>query len=229
MSDSPIIKICGITSETDALLAVGLGADALGFIFAPSPRQMTPTAVSDIVKRLPPEVLTVGVFRDESPQRVVEICNTVGLGAVQLHGHESIEDTQWVATRVPLAIKAFSAGESAIGRFGEFGCRYLLIDGASPGSGEVFDWRLAEGVVDHRRLFVSGGLTPANVAQAIVRLHPYGVDVATGVEQSPGQKDPQKLAAFVAEVRRSAADAAAAADGDDPDPESAPYDWLTDR
>ena len=109
MTPMPVIKICGITSEADALLAVGLGADAIGFIFAPSPRQMTPTAVSDIVKRVPPEVLTVGVFRDESPQRVVEIANTVGLGAVQLHGHESIEDSQWVAARVPSTIKAFNA------------------------------------------------------------------------------------------------------------------------
>jgi len=229
MSEAPLIKICGITSEGDALLAIGLGADALGFTFAPSPRQMAATAVSDIVKRLPPEVLTVGVFRDESPQRVVEICNTVGLGAVQLHGHETIEDSQWVAARVPLTIKAFSAGEAAVARFEEFGCQYLLIDGASPGSGQVFDWRLAEGVVDHRRLFVSGGLTPANVGQAIVRLHPHGVDVATGVEQAPGVKDPQKLAAFVAAVRTSAADVASADPPADDESESSPYDWLTDR
>jgi len=229
MAESPIIKICGITSEPDALLAVGLGADALGFIFAPSPRQMSATVVSDIVKRLPPEVLTVGVFRDESARRVVEICNTVGLGAVQLHGHESIEDAQWVASRVPLAIKAFSAGDPAISRFEEFGCRYLLIDGTSPGSGDVFDWRLAEGVVDHRRLLVAGGLTASNVAQAIVRLHPHGVDVDTGVERAPGEKDPQKLAAFVAEVRRCAAELGVEALEDMDESETPPYDWLTDR
>lgn len=231
MVAEPVIKICGITTEADALLAVGLGADALGFIFAPSPRQMTAGAVSDIVKRLPAEVLTVGVFRDESARRVVEIANTVGLGAVQLHGHESIEDTQWVAARVPCTIKAFSAGDAAIIRFEEFGCAYLLIDGTSPGSGEVFDWRLAEGVVDHGRLFVSGGLNSANVADAVVRLHPHGVDVATGVERAPGEKDPAKLAAFVAAVRRGAALVAAehpGAAGDD-DADDAPYDWLTDR
>ena len=226
MSETPIIKICGITSEADALLAVGLGADALGFIFAPSPRQMTPAAVADIVKRVPPEVLTVGVFRDEARQRVVEMCHAARLGAVQLHGHESSEDVQWVAARVPLAIKAFAAGESAILRFEEFGCRYLLIDGSSPGSGQVFDWRLAEGVVDHRRLIVSGGLTAANVGQAIAHLRPHGVDVATGVERAPGEKDPKKLAEFVAAVRAQAS----AAPEPEPD-ESAPppYDWLTDR
>jgi phosphoribosylanthranilate isomerase len=229
VSDGPVVKICGITSEADALLAVGLGADALGFIFAPSPRQMTPGAVSDIVKRVPPEVLTVGVFRDESPRRVVEIANTVGLGAVQLHGHESIEDAQWVAARVGTTIKAFAAGESAIARFEEFGCDYILIDGASPGSGEVFDWRLAEGVVDHRRLFVSGGLHAGNVARAIVHLHPRGVDVSTGVERAPGEKDPQKIAAFVAAVRVGAAEVAAAHPRSDDDSEPAPYDWLTDR
>jgi len=229
MSEAPVIKICGITSEGDALLAIGLGADALGFNFAPSPRQMAASKVSDIVKRLPPEVLTVGIFRDESRQRVVEICNTVGLGAVQLHGHETVEDSQWVAARVPLAIKAFSAGEAAIARFEEFGCQYLLIDGPSPGSGQVFDWRLAEGVVDHRRLFVSGGLTPANVGQAIVRLHPHGVDVATGVEQAPGVKDPLKLAAFVAAVRAGAAEVASAGPPEDDGSEPSPYDWLTDR
>jgi phosphoribosylanthranilate isomerase len=231
MTPEPVIKICGITSEGDALLAAGFGADALGFIFAPSPRQMTPSAVSDIVKRVPAEVLTVGVFRDESPRRVVEIANTVGLGAVQLHGHESIEDVQWVAARVPCTIKAFAAGEAAIARFEEFGCDFLLIDGTSPGSGDVFDWRLAEGVVDHRRLFVSGGLTPDNVARAIVRLHPHGVDVATGVELAPGEKDPKKLADFVAEVRRAAT--LVAAEHPDPnnrdDDDPAPYDWVIDR
>lgn len=229
MTEGPIVKICGVTSEPDALLAVGLGADALGFIFAPSPRQMTASAVADIVKRVPPEVLTVGVFRDESPRRVVEIANTVGLGAVQLHGHESIEDAQWVAARVPMTIKAFSAGEPAVARFEEFGCQYILIDGASPGSGALFDWRLAEGVVDHRRLFVSGGLHADNVARAIAHLHPHGVDVATGVERAPGEKDPQKLAAFVAAVRRASEGLAAEhpLEGDEDEP--APYDWLTDR
>ncbi|HEX4081967.1 MAG TPA: phosphoribosylanthranilate isomerase, partial [Acidimicrobiales bacterium] len=88
------VKICGITSEADALLAVGLGADALGFIFAPSPRQVAPAVVGDIVKRLPHGVLTVGVFRDDAPRRVVEIANQIGLGAVQLHGHETAEDTR---------------------------------------------------------------------------------------------------------------------------------------
>ncbi len=203
-SDGLFIKICGITSEADALLAVGMGATAVGFIFAPSPRQMAPSAVADIVKRLPYETLTVGVFRDEAPQRVVDIANQIGLGAVQLHGMESIEDTQWIRTRTRRTIKAFPAGHRNIDRFPEYGAQKMLIDGANPGSGELFDWRLAEGVVDPTRLIVSGGLRPENVGAAIAHLHPWGVDVSTGVEASPGVKDPGKLREFVGAARAAA-------------------------
>ncbi len=205
MRDDLLIKICGITNEPDALLAVGLGADALGFILAPSPRQVAPSAASDIVKRLPHDVLTVGVFRDEAPSRVVEIANTVGFGAVQLHGHESAEQCRWIRERVSCTIRAFRAGDRAIARFAEFGADYLLVDGQSPGSGQVFDWRLAEGVVDPGRMFVSGGLTPENVGDAIAALRPRGVDVASGVEGAPGAKDPQRLRAFVRNARAAAA------------------------
>jgi phosphoribosylanthranilate isomerase len=227
-----VVKICGITTEPDALLAVGLGADALGFVFAPSPRQIGVSVANDIIKRLPLGVLTVGVFRDEARQRVVEIANQLGLGAVQLHGHETAEDTRWIAGRVAMVIKAFSAGERAIGRFAEFGARYLLVDGQSPGSGEVFDWRLAEGVVDPTRLIVSGGLRAENVGQAIEHLRPFGVDVSTGVEASPGVKDPQLLSAFIAAVRSASDDLSDAEGGEgdegdeDLDEADSPYDWM---
>ena len=230
-SGSPIlIKICGNTTEADALLAVGLGATAIGFIFAPSPRQITPTAAGDIAKRLPSEVLTVGVFRDEAPSRVVELMQRSGLVAAQLHGHETAEASRYVAERVGLTIKAFTAGDPAIGRFSEFGARYLMVDGSSPGSGKVFDWRLAEGVVDPSRLIVSGGLRPDNVADAIAHLRPFGVDVATGVESSPGRKDPQKVRDFVANARRAAEEAAIhhadEAGSDAPSGSGRPYDWM---
>jgi phosphoribosylanthranilate isomerase len=195
--DDLFVKICGITTEADALLAVGMGASAVGFVFAPSPRQMAPAAVADIVKRLPHEIVTVGVFRDEAPRRVIEIANLIGLRAVQLHGVESITDTQWIAGRVGWTIKAFPAGHRNIERFEEYGAQLLLIDGASPGSGELFDWRLAEGVIDPRRLIVSGGLRPDNVGAAIAHLHPWGVDVCSGVESAPGVKDPGKLRQFI--------------------------------
>ena len=125
---------------------------------------------------------------------MVEAVRIAGLGAAQLHGHETAEETQWVRARVPTVIKAFRAGERAIGRFEEFGADYLLVDGDNPGSGEVFDWRLAEGVADHDRLIVSGGLRPDNVAQAVAHLRPAGVDVSTGVESAPGPQGPAAAA-----------------------------------
>jgi phosphoribosylanthranilate isomerase len=198
-----LIKICGITSETDALLAVGLGADAVGFVFAPSPRQMSPRAVSGILERLPRDVLTVGVFRDETPERVVEIVNRLGLRAAQLHGHETVDQAVWVAERVPALIKAFPAGHPGITSITDYGARLVLVDGRNPGSGEVFDWRLAEGVVDFRHLIVSGGLTAENVGDAIGYLRPFGVDVSSGVESAPGKKDPSRLRAFISAVRRA--------------------------
>ncbi|HEX6595911.1 MAG TPA: phosphoribosylanthranilate isomerase [Acidimicrobiales bacterium] len=211
------VKICGTTSEEDALLAVAMGADAVGFVFAPSPRQIAPAVAADIVKRLPREVVTVGVFRDESPSRVVEIVNTAGLRAAQLHGHETAEQAQYVRQRVPLLIQAFPAGDPAVARIFEYKADALLLDAATPGSGQVFDWSMAE-VPDGIRLILAGGLTPANVASAIAAIHPWGVDVVSGVEASPGRKDPVKVRAFVA-AAKAAAPTDAAEDGD------GPFDW----
>ena len=224
VSDQLFVKICGITSEADALLAVSLGASAVGFMFAPSPRQIPVQVAADIAKRLPEHILTVGVFRNEAPQRVVEAVRTAGLGAAQLHGQETAEDTKWVRARVPLVIKAFRAGERTITRFEEFGADYLMIDGDNPGSGQVFDWRLAEGVVDHQRLIVCGGLRPDNVAQAIEYLRPGGVDVSTGVESAPGRKDPILMRDFITNARRAHAETAGRDPLESEDAEE-PYDW----
>ncbi len=229
--ETVFVKICGLTSEADALLAVGMGADAVGFVFAPSPRQMSAAGVADIVKRLPHETLTVGVFRDEAPRRVVEIANRIGLGAVQLHGAETADETRYVAERVGCTIKAFPAGHRNIARFDDYGATYLLVDGASPGSGEPFDWRLAEGVSDPGRLIVSGGLHPDNVGAAIAHLRPWGVDVSTGVEAAPGIKDPGKLRDFVAAARSAAV--AAATHPDEPTGEQPAvgdlFDWQQEE
>jgi len=224
MTDALLVKICGITSEADALLSVSLGASAVGFIFAPSPRQVSVQLAGDVAKRLPEHVLTVGVFRDEAPQRIVEAVRVAGLGAAQLHGHETAEETRWVRARVPMVIKAFPAGDPTIARFEDFGADYLLVDGDNPGSGQVFDWRLAEGVTDPTRMIVSGGLRPENVGQAVAHLRPGGVDVASGVEAAPGRKDPLLLRSFIVNARRADADTAAR----DPlaEPVGAePYDW----
>jgi phosphoribosylanthranilate isomerase len=225
VNEDLFVKICGITTEADALLCISLGADAIGFIFAPSVRQVAVQTAGDIVKRLPPEILTVGVFRDEAPQRVVEMVHQAGLGAAQLHGHESSQETQWIRARLPMVIKAFPAGDRTIERFGDFGADYLLVDGDTPGSGEVFDWRLAEGVVDRTRMIVSGGLRPDNVAQAVAHLRPAGVDVASGVESTPGRKDPLLVREFIVNARN----AEIAVESRDPLDEEAgeeePYDW----
>ena len=215
------VKICGNTSEEDALLAVALGADALGFIFAPSPRQVAPQLVRDIVRRLPPEVLTLGVFRDEAPQRVVDIVHTTGLHGAQLHGKEKVEDVHFVRDRVRFVLKAFTAGDSAVSRAEEFGAHAVLVDSAKPGSGKVFDWSLADDVPAGLRLVLAGGLHAENVADAIDRVRPWGVDVVTGVESQPGRKDPRKLRAFIAAAKSTEVPGYEGA-------ELGPYDWQED-
>ncbi len=217
------IKICGITNEDDALLAVAMGADAVGFIFAPSQRQIAPMAARDIVRRLPPDVLAVGVFRNELPGRVADIVHQVGLGAAQLHGHETAEETMQVKARVPIVIKAFVAGESALHRLSEYGADAALVEGPVPGSGQTFDWSsMAKDVWSEHRLLLAGGLHPDNVEAAIASVNPWGVDVATGVEKSPGRKDPVKVKEFI----RNATNAAGRLEVDQS--HHHPFDWMRD-
>ncbi len=218
------VKICGVTREPDALLAVAMGADAVGFIFAPSVRQIAPSVARDIVRRLPAEVLTVGVFRDEAPTRVVEIVNATGLRAAQLHGRENAEATGWIAERVPFVIKAFTAGDPALGQATSWPASAVLIDSPRPGSGQVFDWSLAQERPEGLRAILAGGLTPENVAEAIEAVRPWGVDVASGVEAArgePGQKDARKVKAFVEAAKATAAAGYEPLDVD-------PYDWMED-
>ncbi|WP_419926252.1 phosphoribosylanthranilate isomerase [Candidatus Poriferisocius sp.] len=221
------IKICGITTADDALLATALGADALGFIMAPSTRQIAPPRVEEIVRRIPSGVLTVGVFRDEAPGRVIEIVNRCGLGAAQLSGRESVEDTRLIREDVPAVIKAFAGGSPALSAADRYGADIVMVDSDTPGSGQVFDWSLAEGAPGGIRLLMAGGLTPENVATAIAKVRPWGVDVATGVEMSPGRKDPALLRAFISAAR--------GVEPAHPDPaeqavdEYAPYDWREEE
>jgi phosphoribosylanthranilate isomerase len=209
------VKICGTTSEEDALLAVAMGADAVGFVFAPSPRMVSPTRVADIVKRLPREILTIGVFRNEAPERVVAIVNQAGLGGAQLHGRETVEQALFVRQRVRFLIKTFPAGDPDVAKAAEYLADAIMVDSHSPGSGKVFDWALAE-VPAGMRLMLAGGLNAANVGAAIAHVHPWGVDVVTGVEASPGRKDPRLLRNFILAARA----AAHAASGTDPDTEA---------
>ena len=213
------VKICGITNEDDALFAVAMGADAVGFIFAPSPRQVAAQTVYDITRRLPPEVLTVGVFKDELPSRVIEIANKANVKAVQLHGRETREQTIEVAQSIRWVIKVFDPDSPNLGRADQYGTDLIMVDTPGGGTGRVFDWNLVADVPDGVRLILAGGLDPDNVGDAIRTVEPWGVDVGSGVEAGPGKKDPTKVRRFIANAR-------AAAPTPYLGPDDLPYDWA---
>lgn len=202
-------------------MAVAMGADAVGFVFAPSPRQVAVKRVYDITRRLPPEILTVGVFRDDHPRRVIEMVQDAGLKAAQLHGHESATDVAEVASQVRFVIKAVVAGSVDARRADTFGTGLVLLDAPAPGSGEVFDWSLAGEVALGPKIILAGGLNAQNVASAIGQVRPWGVDVSSGVESSPGKKDARLMRTFIANAR-------AAAPSPYLGPDEMPYDWADD-
>lgn len=213
------VKICGITNEDDALLAVALGADAVGFVFAPSVRQIAVQKVYDITRRLPPEILTVGVFRDEHPKRVIEMTQSAGLRAAQLHGHESPEDVAYVSQHIRTVIKAVTAGTVDATRANIFGTSMVLVDAPAPGSGKMFDWSLAGELPEGLNVILAGGLNPENVGAGIAQVRPFGVDVSSGVEASPGRKDPILMKRFIEAARLAAPE-------DYDGGGRAPYDWM---
>ncbi len=215
------VKICGITNATDALAAVAMGADAVGFVMAPSPRQVSPGVVREITRQLPREILTVGVFRDQAPDQVVDMVLEAGLQGAQLHGHETPSDAKIIRPKVQALIVAMAAGSPSVARFDEYEADVLLLDGVNPGSGEVFDWSLVEAVPAGRRLILAGGLRPDNVAAAVAAVRPWGVDVSTGVEREPGRKDVLKVRDFIRAAHRPAAATEEAEDAD-------PYDQLAE-
>ena len=222
------VKICGITNEEDALLAVAMGADALGFVFAAgSRRQVRVEEAQDIIKRLPPGTVTVGVFKDERPERVVEIVNRIGLRGAQLHGREPISEVRWIRSRLQFVIQAFAAGDPALAAAANGPADVILVDSPAPGSGRLFDWTLAEGAPGGIRLMLAGGLGPENVAEAIQRVRPWGVDVSTGVEASPGRKDARKLRRFI-QIAHEVGDTLEEDERPAP-PVEMPYDWELDE
>jgi phosphoribosylanthranilate isomerase len=212
------VKICGITRPQWAVAAADAGADAIGLVFAESSRRVTSFEAARIVAALPPWVAPVGVFVDEPPVRIAGIAQAAGLVAVQLHGDEPPDAPAKLA---PLkVVKAFRIGspgdvDAAIrwrtsaelaGRLPDG----YLVDAAAPGgakggTGLVTDWRLAARMVSEGfwPLILAGGLTPENVAEAVAAVRPWGVDTSSGVESAPGVKDPEKIRAFVEEVRKA--------------------------
>jgi phosphoribosylanthranilate isomerase len=203
------VKICGLRRIEDALLAAELGASALGFVFWPSsPRFLDPDEARAIVARLPPFVTTVGVFVDQPATFVAEVARMLNLGAVQLHGQEPADSYAEAPMRVIKAIAVDAGGDClpAIAAVPERAT--VLLDAHDPirrgGTGRTIDWRQAAAAARLRPVILSGGLTADNVRDAIDTVRPYAIDVSSGVESSPGVKDPLKLRAlFVALHERS--------------------------
>jgi phosphoribosylanthranilate isomerase len=199
------IKICGITNHQDAQAAANLGVDALGFVFyKASPRYVKPEIARDIIRALPPFITTVGVFVDEEPEVIQQIMHDCGLQLVQLHGHESPGFCGRFAGRVIKAIRI--KDRLSLIDIDRYPVEALLLDTHREhkfgGTGEVFNWELAQEAKKYGRIILAGGLNPENVQQAVNAVHPYGIDVSSGVEQEPGQKELKKLQDLVEKVRR---------------------------
>jgi len=217
------IKICGTTNLADAQAAVSAGADALGFIFAPSPRQITEEAAAEIIGTLPATVKKIGVTVNQSPEALAKLADSVGLSGIQLHGDEP-GDQMWAyrtALSPRMIIKTLQAQQVLAGgddflysylRVSEF-FDAVLLDAGTPdqpgGTGAAFDWNAVAPIVSRIQqwmpVIIAGGLTAANVGEAIRRFSPWGVDVASGVESGPGRKDPAKVQAFITAARAGAA------------------------
>lgn len=201
------VKICGITNVDDALLAVELGAHALGFIFAESPRRVTPIMASQIIEKLPPLITKVGVFVDEDKEMVSEVAAVCGLDALQFHGSEPPEYCTRFKEKGVKVIKAVRVkNRESLEPLSHYSAdAYLLdthVEGMAGGTGVTFDWKLALEAKKFGPIILSGGLNSENVAEAIRVAKPFGVDVCSGVEKRTGKKDLDKLRAFFDEVWR---------------------------
>lgn len=199
---TPLVKVCGIRRAEDALLAAELGAAAVGFLFWPgSPRFIDPYRARRIIQALPPFVSPVGVFVDQPPEHVSSVARLLNLAAVQLHGHEDPAPLVRTGFRVIKALPVGPAFDLEDVRSLPPGVTVLL-DAHDPvrrgGTGRTIDFSAASAAAALRPTILSGGLTPANVAEAIGTVHPYAVDVSSGVESAPGVKDETRLRAFFA-------------------------------
>ena len=205
--DKVKVKICGITNLADASIAVELGANALGFIFAPSPRQIAPQKVREIIRAIPPFVKTVGVFVNEAPATIKEVRKHCGLDLIQLHGDES---PAFCDELMPYTIKALRIkDESSLqtGRAYQGKVRALLLDTYSKekagGTGKTFDWNLAIKIKKMGfPIILSGGLGSSNIDLAIHTARPYAVDVNSGVEKYPGKKSHILIRDLIEKVRQ---------------------------
>ena len=208
------IKICGTTSLEDALSSIEAGADALGFIFAPSKRRILPENAQRIIRELPPNIEKIGVFMDAGAMGIRQVVREVDLTGIQMHGEGEFPPE--VYSYLPedrrdrlRKMKTVIVQEAFEGRFDAYAAVPGVVDtwlfDSGAGSGQVFDWQSARAKLGERQgqFIVAGGLNAQNVGDAIRTFRPWGVDVVSGVEREPGRKDPEKLKAFVAAVREA--------------------------
>ena len=208
MNSIPKVKICGITNPQDAQVAISAGADALGFVFfSESPRFIQPRVARQIIAHFPPFVIPVGIFVNAELNVVQETMQECGLALAQLHGDETPEYCETLHRPVIRGIRLKKRGSLlAMADYkGRAGVRGFIVDAYSKsaygGTGITADWDLAAEAAEEAPIILAGGLTPDNVQEAIQKVKPHGVDVSSGVEASPGKKDPVKVQAFIQAVK----------------------------
>jgi phosphoribosylanthranilate isomerase len=201
-----LVKICGITNAGDARVAADAGADAVGFVFAESPRRVNVEEARRISLALPENIVRVGVFVDEEPAEILRISREVGLDLAQLHGEETPEDVTAVrqgGVKVMKALRVRDAG--SLEMLDSYGADLILLDAYSErargGTGERFDWEVAKSSTGRDNIVVSGGLGPENVREAIEFFEPYGVDASSSLEDGPGRKNGERVRRFVLAAR----------------------------
>ena len=197
-----VVKVCGITNSADARLAVDAGADAIGLVFAESPRRVSVEEARRIAAALPENVRKVGVFVDADPEKVLRIAREVGLDLVQLHGDETPETVTAVRDAGVKVMKALRVRDAAsLETMEGYGADLYLLDAYSEiargGTGESFDWGVAKSMRGRDNIVVSGGLGPENVREAVELFEPYGVDASSSLEDEPGKKNEERVRRFV--------------------------------
>lgn len=195
------VKICGITNLDDALAAADSGADALGFVFFQgSPRYIPHDDAASIIREIPPCITTIGVFVNETPEKMEQIASQTGIDVIQLHGDEP--PTMCSASRrviKAIRVKSLESLDPLVEYQGKVSA--FLLDTHAPdifgGTGQIFNWGIASEAKRFGRIILAGGLTPDNVAEAVRQVMPYGVDVSSGVELQKGRKDHRKVKVFI--------------------------------
>ena len=201
-----LVKICGITNVEDARVAANAGADAVGLIFAESPRRVNVEEASTISLALPENIIRVGVFVDEEPAEILRISREVGLDLAQLHGDEAPEDVTAIRQGGVKVMKALRVRDAiSIEALDEYEADLILLDAYSErargGTGQRFDWEVAKSSTGRDNIVVSGGLGPENVREAIEFFEPYGVDASSSLEDGPGRKNGERVRRFVLAAR----------------------------